>query len=169
MSPTSRCTPRTPQLLSVMRGDGDLGIEELERTSYSRFRSTSDVAPASTLHHHWAIATGRAVPADYSFRYVQLGTPDMRRRLARLAAGEDVDFFCLNDVDTAPADPGGGPGGHPRLPRTEVSVPEPLRAGAPGPRRTRPRRAGRPGAARPRGVSGPGACPVPDRWTPPVN
>jgi hypothetical protein len=27
----------------------------------------------------------------------------MRRRLARLAAGEDVDFFCLNDVDTAPA------------------------------------------------------------------
>ncbi|WP_406729762.1 hypothetical protein WJ438_21220 [Streptomyces sp. GD-15H] len=27
----------------------------------------------------------------------------MRRRLARLAAGEDIDFFCLNDVDTAPA------------------------------------------------------------------
>ncbi|MFF3872860.1 stealth family protein [Streptomyces sp. NPDC001978] len=93
-----------PQLLSVMREMESLGIEELERTSYSRFRSTSDVAPASTLHHHWAIATGRAVPADYRFRYVQLGTPDMRRRLARLAAGEDIDFFCLNDVDTAPAD-----------------------------------------------------------------
>ncbi len=93
-----------PQLLSVMREMERLGIDELGRTSYSRFRSTSDVAPASTLHHHWAIATGRAVPADYRFRYVQLGTPDMRRRLARLAAGEDVDFFCLNDVDTAPAD-----------------------------------------------------------------
>ncbi|WP_251093948.1 stealth conserved region 3 domain-containing protein [Streptomyces sp. Caat 7-52] len=93
-----------PQLLSVMREMEGLGIEELERTSYSRFRSTADVAPASTLHHHWAIATGRAVPADYSFRYVQLGTPDMRRRLARLAAGEDVDFFCLNDVDTDPKD-----------------------------------------------------------------
>ncbi|WP_234335836.1 stealth family protein [Streptomyces sp. NRRL S-1022] len=93
-----------PQLLSVMREMESLGIEELQRTSYSRFRSTTDVAPASTLHHHWAIATGRAVPAEYSFRYVQLGTPDMRRRLARLAAGEDVDFFCLNDVDTAPAD-----------------------------------------------------------------
>ncbi|MEV5148790.1 hypothetical protein AB0L14_31490 [Streptomyces sp. NPDC052727] len=24
--------------------------------------------------------------------------------MARLAAGEDVDFFCLNDVDTDPAD-----------------------------------------------------------------
>ncbi|WP_331755584.1 stealth family protein [Streptomyces sp. NBC_01643] len=93
-----------PQLLSVMREMERLGIEELEQTSYSRFRSTSDVAPASTLHHHWAIATGRAVPAHYRFRYVQLGTPDMRRRLARLAAGEDIDFFCLNDVDTAPAD-----------------------------------------------------------------
>ncbi|MFC5212523.1 stealth family protein [Streptomyces coerulescens] len=92
-----------PQLLSVMREMENLGIEELERTSYSRFRSTSDVAPASTLHHHWAIMTGRAVPADYRFRYVQLGTPDMRRRLARLAAGEDIDFFCLNDVDTDPA------------------------------------------------------------------
>ncbi|WP_328430811.1 stealth family protein [Streptomyces sp. NBC_00453] len=92
-----------PQLLSVMREMESLGIEELERTAYSRFRSTSDVAPASTLHHHWAIATGRAVPADYRFRYVQLGTPDMGRRLARLAAGEDIDFFCLNDVDTSPA------------------------------------------------------------------
>ncbi|MFE9610369.1 stealth conserved region 3 domain-containing protein [Streptomyces sp. NPDC006012] len=91
-----------PQLLSVMNEMEGLAIEELQRTSYSRFRSTTDVAPASTLHHHWAIATGRAVPADYRFRYVQLGTPDMRRRLARLAAGEDVDFFCLNDVDTAP-------------------------------------------------------------------
>lgn len=91
-----------PQLRSVMREMESLDIEELERTAYSRFRSTSDVAPASTLHHHWAIATGRAVPADYRFRYVQLGTPDMRRRLARLAAGEDIDFFCLNDVDTAP-------------------------------------------------------------------
>ncbi|MET9731389.1 stealth conserved region 3 domain-containing protein [Streptomyces sp. NPDC006458] len=92
-----------PQLLSVMREMEGLGIEELERTAYSRFRSTSDVAPASTLHHHWAIATGRAVPAEYLFRYVQLGSPDMKQRLARLAAGEDVDFFCLNDVDTPAA------------------------------------------------------------------
>lgn len=92
-----------PQLLSVMREMESLGIEELRRTSYSRFRSTSDLAPASTLHHHWAIATGRAVPAEYLFRYVQLGSPDMKQRLARLAAGEDIDFFCLNDVDTPPA------------------------------------------------------------------
>ncbi|MFJ9753132.1 stealth conserved region 3 domain-containing protein, partial [Streptomyces chartreusis] len=93
-----------PQLLSVMREMQSLGIEELQRTSYSRFRSTSDVAPASTLHHHWAIATGRAIPAHYRFRYVQLGAPDMRQRLARLEAGDDIDFFCLNDVEITPAD-----------------------------------------------------------------
>ncbi|MER6530011.1 stealth family protein [Streptomyces sp. NPDC001508] len=93
-----------PQLLSVMREMEGLAIEELHKTSYSRFRSVTDVAPASTLHHHWAIATGRGVPADYRFRYIQLGTPDMQRRLDRLAAGEDIDFFCLNDVETAPED-----------------------------------------------------------------
>ncbi|MFF6984512.1 stealth family protein [Streptomyces sp. NPDC008343] len=92
-----------PQLLAVMKELEDAAIVELERTRYSRFRTVSDVAPAATLHHHWAIVTGRAVPADYSFRYVELGAADMRRRLARLESGEDIDFFCLNDVDT-PAD-----------------------------------------------------------------
>jgi hypothetical protein len=80
-----------------------LGIEELTKTTHSRFRATTDIAPASTLHHHWAIATARAVPADYRFRHVQPGTADMHRRLSRLAAGEDVDFFCLTDVDTPPS------------------------------------------------------------------
>lgn len=140
-----------PQLLPVMREMESLGIEELERTAYSRFRSLSDVAPASTLHHHWAMATGRAVPADYRFRYVQLGTPDMGRRLARLAAGEDVDFFCLNDVDTpAEARPGARAAIHAFLDR---KYPFPSRfegPAAPGPPREatagRADRAGRPRA-----------------------
>lgn len=51
----------------------------------------------------WVIATARAVPTDYRFRYVQLGTPDMHRRLSSLAAGEGIDFFCLTDVDTPPS------------------------------------------------------------------
>jgi hypothetical protein len=153
-----------PQLLSVMREMEGLGIEELERTSYSRFRSTADVAPASTLHHHWAIATGRAVPADYSFRYVQLGTPDMRRRLARLAAGEDVDFFCLNDVDTDPKDRAPAqaaihaflerrfpfPSRFEQVPRAAAGPAEPREVSR---RRPAARRVGRPGRqARPAGL-----------------
>ncbi|AXI78039.1 stealth family protein [Peterkaempfera bronchialis] len=89
-----------PQLLSVMKELHDLGIPELESTTRSRFRSIRDVAPAATLHHHWAMVTGRAVPGEYSFRYVELGKPDLRERLARLANAADVDFFCLNDVST---------------------------------------------------------------------
>ncbi len=39
-----------------------LGIEQLTKTTHSRFRATTDIAPASTLHHHWVIAAARAVP-----------------------------------------------------------------------------------------------------------
>jgi len=89
-----------PQLLSVLREIEAAGHEEFRRTAYSRFRSTGDVASVATLHHHWALLSGRAVPAAYTLRYVDLGRPDLRTRLSRLERGEDVDFFCVNDVDT---------------------------------------------------------------------
>lgn len=92
-----------PQSRAVMREIAEAGFPELERTTHSRFRSTADVAMAATFHHHWAILTGRAVPGDYSFRYVDVGRPDLHERLARLRKHNDVDFFCLNDVDTAVA------------------------------------------------------------------
>ncbi|OKJ20618.1 hypothetical protein AMK21_11650 [Streptomyces sp. CB00316] len=92
-----------PQSRAVMREMVEAGFPELERTMHSRFRSTADVAVAATFHHHWAILTGRAVPGDYSFRYVDVGRPDLHERLARLRKRNDVDFFCLNDVDTAVA------------------------------------------------------------------
>lgn len=90
-----------PQLLSVFREIEEAGFAEVERTTYSKFRSISDVASAATLHHHWALLSGRGVPGDYSLRYVDVGRPDMYEKLARLDAGQDVDFFCLNDVDTS--------------------------------------------------------------------
>jgi hypothetical protein len=92
-----------PQLLSVMKELASAGFEELENTTYSRFRSMDDIAPVSSLHHHWAMLSGRAVPGDYKFRYVDVGKPDVRQRLARIAGGEAIDFFCLNDVDTEDA------------------------------------------------------------------
>ncbi|MGW0772746.1 stealth family protein [Streptomyces sp. NPDC002835] len=89
-----------PQLLPVMREIAEAGFPEVERTTHSRFRSTDDVAVAATFHHHWAMLTGRAVPGDYSFRYMDVGRPDLHDRLARLRKHNDVDFFCINDVDT---------------------------------------------------------------------
>lgn len=89
-----------PQVLSVLRHIEAAGFEEFRRTAYSRFRSTGDVASVATLHHHWALLSGLAVPGEYALRYVDLGRPDLHSRLARLERGEDVDFFCVNDVDT---------------------------------------------------------------------
>ncbi|MFE1166036.1 stealth family protein [Nocardiopsis sp. NPDC058789] len=74
--------------------------EEMERTAHSRFRSLDDVAVAATLHHHYALFTGRAVPGEYRMRYVNIGLPDAAERLEALRSAEEVDFFCLNDVDT---------------------------------------------------------------------
>ena len=67
-------------------------------------------APHSTTTGPSQIA--RVVPADYRVRYVQLGIPDMHRRLPRLAAEEDIDFFCLTDVDMS------RPTGRSKLPST---------------------------------------------------
>ncbi|MEE1926820.1 stealth family protein [Streptomyces sp. TRM 70351] len=90
-----------PQIRAVMREIAEAGFAELEDTVRSRFRATTDVATAATFHHYWATVTGRAVAGDYAFRYVDVGRADVRERLERLRAGEEVDFFCLNDVDTA--------------------------------------------------------------------
>ncbi|WP_165986815.1 stealth family protein [Streptomyces sp. YIM 98790] len=99
----SKClhTPH-PQLRPVIREIERESGAELARTTHSRFRATTDLAPAATLHHHWALLTGRGVPGEYKFRYLDVSRPGLGGRLARLCR-EDVDFFCLNDVDTPPA------------------------------------------------------------------
>jgi hypothetical protein len=89
-----------PQIRSVFTELED--YDELSATTYSRFRSIDDIAPAASLHHHWAMLTGRAVPGEYRLRYIDVGRPGMRAKLDRLKNGDDVDFFCLNDVDTNP-------------------------------------------------------------------
>ncbi|SFB99430.1 stealth family protein [Streptomyces aidingensis] len=91
-----------PQIRAVMEEIEEAGFEALTGTTHSRFRAITDLAPAATLHHHWALLTGRAVPGEYKFRYIDVGKPGLHTRLARLA-GADIDVFCLNDVDTAPA------------------------------------------------------------------
>ncbi|MER6821891.1 stealth family protein [Streptomyces cellulosae] len=76
--------------------------EAIERTMRSRFRSIEDVAPATSFHHHLALLTGRAVPAKFRYRYVDVGKPHLEERVESLKARRGYDFFCLNDVDTAP-------------------------------------------------------------------
>ncbi|MCZ7415954.1 MULTISPECIES: stealth family protein [unclassified Streptomyces] len=88
-----------PQRRSVMRELEERFAEEIDRTSRSRFRSTDDIAMGATLHHHFAYLTGRAVPGEFNYRYVDIGRPDAEERLVELETTRGFDFFCLNDVD----------------------------------------------------------------------
>ncbi|MFI6578095.1 stealth conserved region 3 domain-containing protein [Nocardiopsis sp. NPDC050513] len=91
-----------PQIRQVMLELEDRYAQEVERTTRSRFRALSDVGFAATMHHHYALLTGRAVPGEFRMRYVDIGAPDARQRLDQLDATDEVDFFCLNDLDTPP-------------------------------------------------------------------
>ncbi|WP_238335822.1 stealth family protein [Serinicoccus kebangsaanensis] len=91
-----------PQIRQVLLDLEAAYPDALGATMRSRFRSPHDVALAATLHHHYALLTGRAVPGEVAMRYVDIGADDARERLARLEASPQVDTFCLNDVDTPP-------------------------------------------------------------------
>ncbi|GAA1469051.1 stealth conserved region 3 domain-containing protein [Nocardiopsis exhalans] len=53
-----------PQIRQVALELEERYQQELDRTAHSRFRSLSDVAVVATLHHHYALFTGRAIPAS---------------------------------------------------------------------------------------------------------
>ncbi|MER5224757.1 stealth family protein [Streptomyces flaveus] len=92
-----------PQIRSVMREIEERYAENVQRTSRSRFRSVTDIAMGASLHHHHAYLTGRAVPAGYKLRYIDVAKPDAAEKMAELLQTRRFDFFCLNDVNT-PAD-----------------------------------------------------------------
>lgn len=89
-----------PQLRSVMREIEERYTEDVDRTSRSRFRAPTDIAMGASFHHHQAFLTGRAVPATYKARYVDVARGDADERLAELLTNRRFDFFCLNDVNT---------------------------------------------------------------------
>ncbi|WP_406295970.1 stealth family protein [Streptomyces sp. NBC_00624] len=89
-----------PQLRSVMREIEERYAEDVDRTSRSRFRAPTDIAMGASFHHHQAFLTGRAVPATYKARYVDVARGDADERLAELLTNRRFDFFCLNDVNT---------------------------------------------------------------------
>ncbi|MGW2331115.1 stealth family protein [Streptomyces sp. NPDC001700] len=89
-----------PQRRAVMEELENRFAEDIARTSRARFRSVTDIAMTTSLHHHYAYLTGRAVPAKYKLRYIDVARPDVTDALAELARSRGHDFFCLNDVNT---------------------------------------------------------------------
>jgi len=72
--------------------------EEHRRTSHSRFRSADDISIPSSLYHYYAYFTGRAVPSNITFAYLDLAKPEIQRRLGILLARRDRQAFCINDT-----------------------------------------------------------------------
>ncbi|MFD7918215.1 stealth family protein [Streptomyces sp. NPDC059740] len=79
--------------------------EQYRATAASRFRSTSDLSVASSLHHYYAFHTGRAVPSrELDYTYCDLAQPGAERRLGTLLAKRDRHVFCVNDTTSTEAD-----------------------------------------------------------------
>ncbi|WP_406496076.1 stealth family protein [Streptomyces sp. NBC_01604] len=72
--------------------------DEHLRTSHSRFRSATDISIPSSLYHYYAYFTGRAVPSNISFAYLDLARPEIQRRLGILLARRNRQAFCINDT-----------------------------------------------------------------------
>lgn len=71
--------------------------EELAATARSRFRSQGDIALVSSLHHHYAYLTGRAVPAGIAYDFVDIGSRADHARLGRLLQGRNKTAFCIGE------------------------------------------------------------------------
>ncbi|GGY31130.1 stealth family protein [Streptomyces omiyaensis] len=72
--------------------------EEYRLTEANRFRSIDDISISSSLHHYYAFHTGRAVPSQLPYSYLDLTHPWTETRLGRLLAARDRTVFCVNDT-----------------------------------------------------------------------
>ncbi|ASU85443.1 hypothetical protein CDO52_23930 [Nocardiopsis gilva YIM 90087] len=71
--------------------------EEVAATAASRLRSHTDLSIPSSLHHHYAYLTGRAVPGTVVYAYVDVGDPAQHVKLTQLLGGRNRDVFCVTD------------------------------------------------------------------------
>lgn len=70
------------------------------RTAGHRFRHPDDISIASSLHHYYALRTGRAVPGDIRYAYRNLADPRTPQRLRHMLRQRSFHAFCLNDTDS---------------------------------------------------------------------
>lgn len=78
--------------------------EEVARTRDSLFRAPTDLSLASSLHHWYAFALGRAVPAQPNYLYVDLASPQVGQNLDALESLRRYDTFCLNQEESSPSE-----------------------------------------------------------------
>lgn len=88
------------QLRSVAYELEDKYTADVERTSASKFRSTSDIEFAGTLLSYYAAITARAIYCDHENNTIDISSPEASEELAQLRKDGGTEVFCLNDSDT---------------------------------------------------------------------
>lgn len=91
-----------PQLRSVIEKMEKENPESFEHVGTSLFRSPQDLSVASSLHHWYAYALGRSVPAEPNYLYLNITDKHAGQTLDALASLQRYDTFCLNQEETAP-------------------------------------------------------------------
>lgn len=90
-----------PQLRNVAEQIEEENPEPVQRTRSALFRSPGDISLASSLHHWYAFAQGRSVPAEANYLYVDLDAPRVGQTLDALESLRRYDTFCLNQEEGA--------------------------------------------------------------------
>lgn len=72
--------------------------DRLGDTRTHRFRDPEDVSFVSSLLLSFAVATGRAVPSEFSYSYIDLGESNAVRRLGGLMKQGGLLVNCFNQV-----------------------------------------------------------------------
>ncbi|MDR7086580.1 hypothetical protein J2X11_001419 [Aeromicrobium panaciterrae] len=85
-------------------------LEEIEKefedehraTASHRIRDRGDLSVVSSLHHYYALLTGRSVPGHIRYTYVDLGMHDASLRLDRMLVTRNWQAMCLNSTNESP-------------------------------------------------------------------
>ncbi|MPV50704.1 hypothetical protein GCG21_11945 [Pseudactinotalea sp. HY160] len=91
-----------PQLRSVIEQMEREYPEQFARVGRSLFRSDTDISVASSLHHWYASALGKAVPSDVDYLYLNITDRGAGQVLDALASLRRYSTFCLNQEDSTP-------------------------------------------------------------------
>ena len=92
-----------PQIKSVLYELENKFLDELVKTSKSRFRHPDDISLTSSLLHNYAYLNNIAIKSEIKYSYINIGTEDYifkLKKVIRNLVKNRPDVFCINDVNS---------------------------------------------------------------------
>ncbi|MFD9903373.1 stealth family protein [Streptomyces sp. NPDC059063] len=93
-----------PLRRSILQEIEDEFPAEHRATAASRIRGMADLSIPASLHHYYALLTGRAVEGSLRYDYADISTPKSARKLRNPQHFRKFQAFCLNDTGAADGD-----------------------------------------------------------------